>query len=422
MENVRFLTQNFGRYDTSSIGSYMNVGGFSALRKAVTMDGEDIASLIAENKVKGRGGAEYDMGRKWSQARKVHGENKVIICNADEGETTTFKDRELIKNDPFNLIEAMIIAGYVMGATDGYIYMRAEYACYRPLLLNAIRQAKSYGFLGTNILGKGFDFNLHLYSGAGAYVCGEGTALIRSIEGKAGRPRMKPPFIKVSGLFARPTCLNNVESLSLVPHLLLDDKKVYQSYGTENSVGTKMISVAGNVEKPGVFEIPFGTKLRDIIAMAGGVQGGRKIQLIQTGGASGKVQAGTDEVLDTPYTYEDLKSINLTVGSGGVLVVDDRTSVIDFLRMNQEFFSEECCGQCTPCREGNVHIALFLEKLKAGTLTQDERDLMANIAEVMSRSSLCGLGETAQNSLLAAMQVFPEVFDVSENAGGALHA
>jgi len=176
------------------------------------------------------------------------------------------------------------------------------------------------------------------------------------------------------------------------------------------------------VEKPGVFEIPFGTKIRDIIAMAGGVQGGRKIQLIQTGGASGKVQAGTDEVLDTPYTYEDLKSINLTVGSGGVLVVDDRTSVIDFLRMNQEFFSEECCGQCTPCREGNVHIALFLEKLKAGTLTQDERDLMANIAEVMSRSSLCGLGETAQNSLLAAMQVFPEVFDVSENAGGALHA
>ena len=401
MENVRFLTQNFGRYDTSSIGSYMNVGGFSALRKAVTMDGEDIASLIAENKVKGRGGAEYDMGRKWSQARKVHGENKVIICNADEGETTTFKDRELIKNDPFNLVEAMIIAGYVMSATDGYIYMRAEYACYRPLLLNAIRQAKSYGFLGTNILGKGFDFNLHLYSGAGAYVCGQGTALIRSIEGKAGRPRMKPPFIKVSGLFARPTCLNNVESLSLVPHLLLDDKKVYQSYGTENSVGTK---------------------LRDIIAMAGGVQGGRKIQLIQTGGASGKVQAGTDEVLDTPYTYEDLKSINLTVGSGGVLVVDDRTSVIDFLRMNQEFFSEECCGQCTPCREGNVHIALFLEKLKAGTLTQDERDLMANIAEVMSRSSLCGLGETAQNSLLAAMQVFPEVFDVSENAGGALHA
>ena len=417
MQASKFLTANFGRYDTSSIGSYMNIGGFTALRKAVTMDGEDIAALIAANKVKGRGGAAYDMGRKWSQARAVKGENKVIICNADEGETTTFKDRELIRQDPFNLIEAMIIAGYVMGATDGYIYMRAEYACFRPLLQNAIRQAKSYGFLGTNILGRGFDFRLHLYSGAGAYVCGGGTALIRSIEGKSGRPRMKPPFIKVSGLFARPTCLNNVESLSLVPHLLLDTEKRYASLGTEESRGTKMVSVAGNVNHPGAFEIPFGTKLRDIIALAGGVQGGRRISLLQLGGASGKVQAGTDEVLDTPYTYEDLAAIGLTVGSGGILVIDERTSVIDFLRMNQEFFSEECCGQCTPCREGNVHIALFLEKLKAGTITAEEIGLMGGIAEVMSRSSLCGLGETAQNSLLSAMHVFPEVF----TAGGAHH-
>ena len=417
MQASKFLTANFGRYDTSSIGSYMNIGGFTALRKAVTMDGEDIAALIAANKVKGRGGAAYDMGRKWSQARAVKGENKVIICNADEGETTTFKDRELIRQDPFNLIEAMIIAGYVMGATDGYIYMRAEYACFRPLLQNAIRQAKSYGFLGTNILGRGFDFRLHLYSGAGAYVCGEGTALIRSIEGKSGRPRMKPPFIKVSGLFARPTCLNNVESLSLVPHLLLDAEKRYASLGTEESRGTKMVSVAGNVNPPGAFEIPFGTKLRDIIALAGGVQGGRRISLLQLRGASGKVQAGTDEVLDTPYTYEDLAAIGLTVGSGGILVIDERTSVIDFLRMNQEFFSEECCGQCTPCREGNVHSALFLEKLKAGTITAEEIGLMGGIAEVMSRSSLCGLGETAQNSLLSAMHVFPEVF----TAGGAHH-
>lgn len=202
-KNIRFLTKNFGQYDTSSIGSYMNIGGFEALRKAVNMDPEEICDLIASVKVRGRGGAEYPMGRKWSQARAVVGENKIVVCNADEGETTTFKDRELIKNDPFNLIEALIIAGYVVGATDGYIYMRAEYACFRPLLLNAIRQAKNYGFLGENILGKGFNFQLHLYSGGGAYVCGEGTALIRSIEGKAGRPRMKPPFIKVSGLFAQ---------------------------------------------------------------------------------------------------------------------------------------------------------------------------------------------------------------------------
>lgn len=415
MSEVRFLTENFGQYDPSSINSYMSIGGFQALRQAVAMDDpEGIATLISEAKVRGRGGAEYPMGRKWSQARAVKGEKKIIICNADEGETTTFKDRELIKNDPFNLIEAMIIAGYVMGATDGYIYMRAEYACYRPLLLNAIRQAKSYGFLGQNILGKGFDYNIHLYSGAGAYVCGEGTALIRSIEGKAGRPRMKPPFIKVSGLFARPTCLNNVESLSLVPHLLRDKDKRYLTYGVGESVGTKLVSVGGNVKHPGVFEIPFGTTVREIIdGLAGGLPDGHSLRLIQFGGASGKI-AGPD-ILDTPYTYEDLRAAGVMVGSGAICVVDDRTSVIDFLRINQDFFYEESCGQCTPCREGNLHIKIILDRIANHTATKDDIKTMEKMARVMSMSSLCGLGETAQNTLRSAMQVFPEVFEV----GGA---
>ena len=410
---VKFLTKNFGQYDTSSIGSYMNIGGFEALRKAVNMNPEDICTMLTEAKIRGRGGAEYPLGRKWSQARAVRGENKVIICNADEGETTTFKDRELIKNDPFNLIEAMIIAGFVCGATDGFIYMRGEYACHRPLLLNAIRQARNYGFLGENILGKGFDFNIQLYSGGGAYVCGEGTALIRSIEGKADRPRMKPPFIKVSGLFARPTCLNNVESLSLVPHLL-QDKTTYMNCGTGESIGTKLISVAGNVNKPGVFEIPFGTTVREIIYnLAGGIQHDRNIQLIQFGGASGKVTDAS--ILDTPYTYDDLRAAGVMVGSGGILVIDERTSVIDFLRMNQEFFSEESCGQCTPCREGNLHIKIILDKLAKGEATKQDIKTMTTIAKVMSMSSLCGLGETAQNSLLSAMKKFPQVFDL----GGA---
>lgn len=410
---IKFLTKNFGAYDTSSIGAYMNIGGFSALKKAVNMDPEDICTLLSDAKIKGRGGAEYPLGRKWSQARAVRGENKVVICNADEGETTTFKDRELIKNDPFNLIEAMIIAGFVCGATDGYIYMRAEYACFRPLLLNAIRQAKNYGFLGENILGKGFNFNIHLYSGGGAYVCGEGTALIRSIEGKAGRPRMKPPFIKVSGLFARPTCLNNVESLSLVPHLLVNSEP-YMQCGSGESIGTKLISVAGNVNNPGVFEIPFGTTVREIIyELAGGMQRDREIQLIQFGGASGKVTDAS--ILDTPYTYEALRAAGVMVGSGGILVIDKRTSVLDFLRMNQEFFSEESCGQCTPCREGNLHIKIILDKMAADTATPEDIKTMSTIARVMSMSSLCGLGETAQNSLQSAMLKFPEVFDL----GGA---
>lgn len=413
-KNVKFLTQNFGQYDTSSISSYMSVGGFEALKKAVTMDPEDICTLLSDAKIRGRGGAEYPLGRKWSQARAVKGENKIVICNADEGETTTFKDRELIKNDPFNLIEALIIAGYVCNATDGYIYMRAEYYCHRQLILNAIRQARNYGFLGKNILGKGFDFDLHLYSGGGAYVCGEGTALIRSIEGKAGRPRMKPPFVKVSGLFARPTCLNNVESLSLVPHLLLDKENVYMNCGSGESIGTKMVSVAGNVNNPGAFEIPFGTTVREIIYnLAGGVQNDGEIQLIQFGGASGKIADAS--ILDTPYTYDDLKAAGVGVGSGALLVIDKRTSVLDFLRMNQEFFYEESCGQCTPCREGNLHIKIILDKLAAGTATEEDIKLMTTIARVMSRSSLCGLGETAQNTLMAAMRVFPEVFSV----GGA---
>lgn len=411
MKDIKFLTKNFGAYDPTSIGSYMKIGGFEALRKAVNMNPLDITALIDAVKIKGRGGAEYDLARKWSQAREVKGENKIVLCNADEGETTTFKDRELIKNDPFNLIEAMIIAGYVVGATEGIIYMRGEYACYRPLLLGAIRQAKSYGFLGENILGKGFDYNIKLYSGAGAYVCGEGTALIRSVEGKAGRPRMKPPFIKVSGAFARPTCLNNVESFSLVPHLLLDSEGVYASCGSGSSIGTKLVSVAGNVAKPGVFEIPFGTPIREIIYdLAGGVPHDRKIRLIQFGGASGKI--ATDAILDTPYTYEALRAAGVMVGSGGILVIDERTSVLDFLRMNQDFFSEESCGQCTPCREGNRHIKIILDKMAENKATAEDIRIMQKIAKVMSMASLCGLGETAQNTLLSAMQIFPEVFDV----------
>lgn len=412
MSKVSFMTKNFHRYDPMSIESYLAIGGFSALKKAVTMDGEDIATLLSEAQIKGRGGAAYPMGRKWSQARAVKGAHKVIICNADEGEPCTFKDRELIKNDPFNLIEAMAIGAWSIRAQDGYIYLREEYAHLRAHLKNAIEEAERCGFLGKNILGKeGFDFRIHLYSGAGAYVCGEGTALIRSIEGKAGRPRMKPPFIKQSGLFALPTCVNNVESLSIVPHLLLDDKKEYISYGSGESLGTKLVSVGGNVNRPAVFEIPFGTTVREIIYdLAGGIQGGRRIRLIQFGGASGKI--ADESILDVPYTYDDLKAAGVTVGSGAILVVDERTSVLDFLRMTQAFFSHESCGQCTPCREGVLHIKLILEKFAHGTATEKDLENMKMIARIMPMSALCGLGESAENALSAAFKLFPETFRI----------
>ena len=413
-KTVSFITKNFGKYDVSSIGSYMECGGFDALKKAITLSGEEIAEIVAAAKIKGRGGAGYDMGRKLAQAKSVIAEKKVVICNADEGEPCTFKDRTLLENDPFNLIESMIITGYTVDAEDGYIYLREEYGHLRPLLLNAIRQAKTYGFLGTNILGKGFNFEIHLYSGAGAYVCGEGTALIESIEGKSGRPRMKPPFIKQCGLYNRPTCVNNVESLSLLSHILLDENKEYQTYGMGDSIGTKLISVAGNVRNPGVFEIPFGTTVREIVYdLAGGIDGDRPIRLLQFGGASGKI--ASSKILDTPYTYEDLKRSGVTVGSGAILVIDDRTSLIEFLQSTQEFFSHESCGQCTPCREGNRHIKLFLQKLADGTHTEKDITSMKKIAKLMAMSSLCGLGETAQSALVSAMNQFEDVFHVKSS-------
>lgn len=409
--DVKFITKNFGKYDPMSIDSYLSIGGYAGLKRAMAMDGEDIASLIAEAKVKGRGGAAYDMGRKWSQSRSVKAPHKVVICNADEGETCTFKDRELIKNDPFNLIEAITICGYTVNAQDGYIYLREEYRHLRPLLLNAIKQAEEKNLLGDNIQNAGFNFHIHLYSGAGAYVCGEGTALIRSIEGKAGRPRKKPPFMKVSGLYALPTCVNNVESFSIVPHLLMDEEREYISYGSGESLGTKLISLGGNVRRPGVYEIPFGTTVRDIIYELGqGIPGGQSLRLIQFGGASGKISDG--RILDTPYTYDDLKAAGVTVGSGSILVVDNRTSVLDFLRITQDFFSEESCGQCTPCREGNLHIKIILDKMARGEATQADIRDMKKIATIMSISSLCGLGESAQNALLSAMKIFPKIFEI----------
>lgn len=412
-QEVRFITKNFGKYDCCSITSYQEIGGFEALKKAVTMGGAEIADRLAKYEIKGRGGAAYDMGRKWHQAREVMAPDKVVVCNGDEGEPCTFKDRTLIENDPFRLVEAMIIAGYAVGAAKGYIYMREEYSHLRPLLLGAIEQAEAEGFLGKNILGTGFDYQLFLYTGAGAYVCGEGTALVESMEGKSGRPRMKPPFIKQCGLFNLPTCLNNVESLYLVPGVLLDEGETYLSYGTSACRGTKMISVAGNVKHPGAFEIPFGMTLREIIEdLAGGLEAGRSLRLIQLGGASGRIS--DERILDVPYTYEHLRKAGMGVGSGAILVIDDRMTVIEFLQTTQQFFSHESCGQCTPCREGNRHIKLLLEKIKQKNHTEEDLVTLKKIIMIMQNASLCGLGVAAQSALDSAMTIFPEVFQVTK--------
>lgn len=410
---VSFISRRFGKYDPWSLAEYEAHGGFAALRRALAMDGYDIAKVLSDNGIQGRGGAAYSMGRKWAQARDVKAPDKCVVCNADEGEPGTFKDRELLRQDPFQVLEGMIIAGWAVEANNGYLYMREEYSHLRPLLLNAIEQCEKAGYLGDNILGSGLNYRIHLYSGAGAYVCGEGSALAESIAGHAGRPRKKPPYIKQCGVFHLPTCVNNVESLSLVPNVLMDDEGFYKKQGTPECPGTKMISVSGNVNRPGVFEIPFGTTIREIIDLAGGVTEGQQLRLVQLGGASGRV-ASPDQ-LDTPYTYDDMKKAGLTpIGSGAVLVVDQRTSVIGFLRMTQEFFCHESCGQCTPCREGNRHIKLFLDKLAAGTHTEKDIAVMIKFANIMCDASLCGLGETAQSALLSAVEHFPEVFEVKK--------
>lgn len=412
-QTVSFISRRFGKYDPWDIKDYEHHDGFKALRRALTMDGYDIAKLLSANGIQGRGGAAYDMGRKWTQARDEKGENKCVVCNADEGEPGTFKDRELLKRDPYQVLEGMIIAGWAVGANNGYIYLREEYSHLRPVLRNAIKQCEEAGYLGDNILGSGLNYRIHLYSGAGAYVCGEGSALSESVEGKAGRPRKKPPYIKQCGVFHLPTCVNNVESLSLVPNVLLDDAGFYKKQGTAECPGTKMISVCGNVNNPGVFEIPFGTTIREIIELAGGVTHGHTIRLVQLGGASGRI-ASPDQ-LDTPYTYKDLSAAGLTpVGSGAVLVVDERTSVIGFLRITQKFFGHESCGQCTPCREGNRHIIRLLDKIAEGEHDQKDVDTLFKFANIMTDASLCGLGQASQSALLSAREHFPEVFEIKE--------
>jgi len=414
-KTVSFITENFGKYDPSSIDSYLSIGGFTAVKKALAMSSGEIIETAKKASVKGRGGAAYDVGRKWGQAASVPGDDKVVICNADEGEPCTFKDREVLSKDPFRLLEGMIIAGYTVGAKNGYIYLREEYRHLKPLIKNAIQESLDKGFLGNNILGSGFSFHIHLYSGAGAYVCGEGSTLIESIEGKSGRPRIKPPFIKECGLFQLPTLVNNVETLAIATAVIQNGVEEYLKYGTPECPGTKIISLAGNVKNPGAYEIPFGLTLREIIYdIGGGIPDDHELKIFQLGGASGRT--GSAALVDTRYTYDDLHKENLVIGSGGILVVDDRTRVIDFIKSIQDFFIHESCGKCTPCREGNRQIARIIDRFVEGTPRVDDLETATRFANIMKNCAFCGLGETAQSSLLSAIDHFPEEFGITEVA------
>jgi len=403
-ESLSILTKNFKKINVDRIDDYLAAGGYEGLKKVLTLTPEEVIEAIKASGLRGRGGAAFPTGKKWEQAARVK-EDSYILCNADEGEPGTYKDRYFLEFDPYRIIEGMTIAAYAVGGKEGYIYIREEYGRQREIVLKALEAARAAGFLGENILGTNLTFDIKVVSGAGAFVCGETTALIQSIEGGSGRPKIKFQRTAVSGLFGRPTLANNVESYCVVPILFTNDAQTYLSQGTEKSRGTKVISLCGNVEKPGVYEVPFGITLREIIYdIGGGIKGGRKFEFAQIGGASGPVISKS--LLDLPYTYEDFGNKGYSLGTGAILVADDTNSVAEFMVTVQEFFVHESCGKCTPCREGNRQLLKLAHKIADKKATAEDLLTVKSIANVMNKCSFCGLGTAAPTAMVSAIQNF----------------
>lgn len=408
-KSVEIISKNFNFKNPESLEEYIKSGGFSALRKAIDMPKEEIFEVVTASKLKGRGGAAYPTGRKLQQAAQEIADSKVIVCNADEGEPSTFKDRALLEWAPFKVLEGLIISAYAINADRGYIYIREEYQKLQRRMRTAIELAEKENLLGENILGKGFNLKVEVVSGGGAYVCGEGSALAESIEGKSGRPRIKPPYIKQKGVFGLPTCINNVETLAIVPVLFSKDAEEYLSCGTEESKGTKLISISGNVNRPGVYEIPFGLTLREIIYdVAKGIENDKKFKFLQLGGASGPI--ASDMMLDVKYTYEDFKANGLAIGSGAILVGDESNSIVDYVRTVQDFFVHESCGKCTPCREGNKQLAVIIKRFSNKIAGPEDLASINKITDIMKSASFCGLGKSCTAPLISAIREFKEEF------------
>ncbi|WP_371371590.1 NADH-quinone oxidoreductase subunit F [Sporomusa aerivorans] len=408
----KLISGNCGAIRPDSVEEYVKAGGYEGLKKAFTMKPEEIIGEVKKAKLLGRGGAAYPAGSKWEQLLEIPEFPKYIVINADEGEPGTFKDKILLDQDPLRVIEGMTIAGYVFNSHDGYIYIRGEYRAIQKVFQSAIDNAIKAGYLGKNINGTGFEFNIHIMTGAGAYVCGENSALLNSIEGKAGRPRIKPPHLAEVGLFLMPTLVNNVESIANIPTIVLEGGDQYLSYGTKDSGGTKLICLSGNVVSRGVYEIPFGVSLRDAIydpELGGGIPNGKKLKFFHLGGQSGPI--GSEAHLDTAYCYKALRNAGLSVGSGAVVVMDEDVCVIDYLKGVTEFFIHESCGKCTPCREGNKQIYAILCKLSAGEASQDDMAVLRRLIDTMTNASFCGLGQSAAVALNTCWKLFKAEFE-----------
>ncbi|WP_392486902.1 NADH-quinone oxidoreductase subunit F [Haloimpatiens sp. FM7315] len=407
---VKLITANCGKIVPFNVHEYVANGGYKALRKAMNMEPLDVISEVKDSMLMGRGGAAYPTGVKWEQAYNIKGDTKYIVCNADEGEPGTFKDKVILDQDPLRLIEGMTIAAYILNSRKGFIYIRGEYAKSQEIVNKAIAEAKKQGYLGKNILGTDFEFNIEVLTGAGGYVVGENSALIESSEGKAGRPRMKPPYIKVSGLYKKPTLVNNVETFAAISYIVSEGGKKYRSFGTEFSGGTKLVCLSGNVVNRGVYEVPFGTTLRQIIYdLGGGIADGKNLKLVQVGGSSGACI--TEDMLDLPLCYNEFKKAGISIGSGAVLVVDDTHCVIDFLEHIYKFFVHESCGKCTPCREGNKQILRIIDKFENGTADYKDYENFNKIIKVMKCTSFCGLGKAAPTALDSCLKYFKDEFE-----------
>jgi len=410
-KQLRIVLKNAGVIDPESIEEYIAHDGYEALGKALTsLKPEEVMEEVKKSGIQGRGGAFFPTGLKWSFAAKEKSDVKYIICNADEGEPGTFKDRLILEGDPHAVIEGMALAGYAVGAHQGYVYIRGEYHMSIARMQRAIDQARDQGLLGANIFGSGFAFDLEIREGAGAYICGEETALIESIEGKRGEPRNKPPFPPSVGLWGQPTIVNNVETLANIPQILIKGPEWYKGIGTVKSPGTKVFTMVGNINNPGLIEVPMGITLREIIYDIGhGIPGGKGFKMAQLGGTTGGIL--TSEHLDLPLSTESLREIGAGMGSGALLVADDSQCIVGLVKNFVEFFVHESCGICTLCREGNGRLLEILERLTAGLGRAKDLQLMEDLAKTMAKGAFCGLGQAAPIPILGCLRYFREEFE-----------
>ncbi|MBC8533926.1 NADH-quinone oxidoreductase subunit NuoF [Yeguia hominis] len=409
-QQTRIVLEHCGRIDADSIREYIAIGGYRALEKALfEMTGDEIVDEITKSALRGRGGGGFPAGRKWAQVKRQKEAQKYVVCNGDEGDPGAFMDRSIMEGDPHRMLEGMMIAAIACGANAGYIYVRAEYPLAVQRLRGAIEQAEALGLLGDHILGTDFSFHMHINRGAGAFVCGEGSALTASIEGKRGFPRVKPPRTVEHGLFDKPTVLNNVETYANVASIINNGADWYLSYGTEKSPGTKAFALTGNINNTGLIEVPMGTTLRKIIFDIGGGMRGGEFKAVQIGGPSGACL--TKEHLDLPLDFDTLKKVGAMIGSGGLVVMDSNTCMVEVARFFMNFTQNESCGKCVPCREGTKRMLEILERIVAGEGRDGDIELLLELADTISSTALCGLGKSAPSPVVSTIKNFREEYE-----------